>query len=369
MGQRASLLSVAPALASLAFAIAVVISAWRAPDKGFQAFLGHTVVHVDPGGIADRAGLREGDVIVEVDGRKVTSTLDYAFRVLRRAPGEHVALGVRRDGSRLDIALELGPSPPPWSALVATLLATAMLVLGLGARIARPDDIDARRFYRTTLFYAALYAGALSWTRLIVHPVLGLGFLVALFIAPAAARDLSLDFPHRAFPSGSGRLWRRIAYTAAAILSAGVAVAVTGAILSYLRGGDDRALGWVVICVAAQISTIPILAAIGLVTQVRAHRVAQGSLRAQLRWVIFGHALSALPVLLSVPIAVVDFDKFLIVRYQPFVVAVAVLWSLGYGLAVLRIRLADVDALIRSSLGYAVTTGAAVLVYLGVVLA
>jgi S1-C subfamily serine protease len=72
---------VLPALLSLAYAIAVVAVSWRAPEKGFKAFTGQRVIDVDEGGVAGVAGLREGDVIVSVDGEPIKSTLDYAFRV------------------------------------------------------------------------------------------------------------------------------------------------------------------------------------------------------------------------------------------------------------------------------------------------
>ncbi len=356
---------VVPPMVALAYAIAVVIAAWHAPDKGFQAFTGHRVVHVEDGGVAERAGLAEGDVIVAVDGTPISSTLDYAFRVLDRAPGETVVLGVTRAGAPHEVTLLLGRSPPPWSAVVATLLATVLLVLGLVARLGRPDDLDAQRFYRTSVIYAVVYVGALSWTRLIVHPVLGLGFLAALFCGPPIALHLSIDFPHRASPTRPK--WPRVSFALAIVLGVGCAIALAVAAVDPLTG--DRALRWAVVCIAAQIASIPIHTSAGLFAQVRAHRRATGVLRAQLRWLLFGHALGAIPVLAAVPIAIADLDKFLIVRYQPFVVAIAILWFCGYGLAVLRIRLADVDALIKSSLGYAVTTGAAVIVYLGVVLA
>ncbi len=101
MSGRASPWIVVPALLSLAYANAVVIAAWGAPDKGFHAFTGHRIihVHVEADGRAARAGLREGDVITAVDGVPVTSTLDYAFRVLRRPPGDVVTLQPRRSPS------------------------------------------------------------------------------------------------------------------------------------------------------------------------------------------------------------------------------------------------------------------------------
>ncbi|HEV7554720.1 MAG TPA: sigma 54-interacting transcriptional regulator, partial [Kofleriaceae bacterium] len=370
--RRTSPWVIVPAAVSLAYAIAVVVAAWRAPDKGFQAFIGHRVIHVETGGVADRAGLHEGDVIATIDGVAVASTFDYAARVLDRDPGETVVLGIDRPGGapeRISMTLVLEQSPPPWSALVATLLAAVLLVLGLVARIGRPVDVVARRFYRTTVIYAVVYVGALSWSRLLVHPVLGVSFLLALFIGPKLALDFAIDFPHRAVSDPIARRWRRISLAIAAALGATCATALGIAIADYASGGGDRALSWISACVALQIAIIPLHTVVGLWFQIRAHRSAQGEARAQLRWSIYGQALCAVPGVAAIPVAFVDLDRFLIVRYQPFVVAVAILWFVAYGFAVLRVRLADVDALIKSSLGYAVTTGAAATVYLAIVLA
>ncbi len=358
-----------PAALSLAYAIAVVVAAWRAPEKGFQAFTGQRIIHVESGGVAEVAGLREGDIIVAVDGVPIEGTLDYAFRVLPRSPGDAVTLGITRDGVRHEFSLTLGPAPPPWSALVATLLAAVLLVLGLIARIGRPDDIVAKQFYRTAVIFAVVYVGALSWTRLIVHPILAITFLTALFVGPKLALDLAIDFPHRTEGNPAARKWRRWAYAVAGVLGGACAISLAVAIADYIAGRGDRALSWVVGCVAVQIAFQPVHTAIGLVFQIRAHRSAHGATRAQLRWLLFGQGLLAVPTLASIPVAFVDLDRFLIVRYQPFIISVAVLWFFAYGFAVLRVRLADVDALIKSSLGYAVTTGAAITIYLGVVLA
>jgi len=388
---RASWWIVVPPALALAYAIAVVIAAWRAPDKGFAAFTGQRVVFVEDGGLADLAGLREGDVIVEADGTKVTGTLDYALRVLSRGEGETVRLVVERpttitamsakpDGSfrafdtrpstqHVPISITLDAPRIPWGALVASLLAAILLGFGLVARVSRPDDLDAKRFYRTAVIYALVYTGALSWTKLIIHPPLGLVFLVGLFLGPPLSLHLSIDFPHREANTARVRRWKRGSYTMSILLGTGCLIALGIAVSEYLAGRPDTALRYAVGMIAAQIALIPVHTSFGLISQIRAHRTASGALRAQLRWLLFAHALGGLPILVAVPIAIADLDRFLIYRYQPFVVAVAILWFVGYGLAVLRIRLADVDALIKSSLGYTITTGAAVLVYLGVVLA
>ncbi len=358
-----------PPAISLIYAIAVVVAAWTAPEKGFQAFVGQHVAIVDAGGPAEAAGLRAGDLITSADGVPITSTLDYAFRVLQREPNELVALGVRRNGADLSIPIRFGEAPPPWSAIIATLLATVLLVLGLIARIGRPDDPDARRFYRTAVVYAVFYVGALSWTRLIVHPLLGIGFLLAMFSAPAVGFSLSIDFPHRTSSNVAARRWRKGSYAASAILGA---VALSGLVLAttdYSSGGGDRGLTLMVAAVSIQLTIVIFQSSIGLWFQRRAHAGVSGTVRGQLRWVLFGQGLCLLPALGAIPFALGDLQTFLLEWYKPFVVAIAILWFVSYGMAVLRVRLADVDALIKSSLGYAAATGAAVVVYLLVILA
>ncbi|HEU0029653.1 MAG TPA: sigma 54-interacting transcriptional regulator [Kofleriaceae bacterium] len=357
-----------PAVLSLAYAIVVVLAAWRAPDKGFLAFIGHRVVHVEPGGVAAAAGLRTDDVIVGVDGAPITSTLDYSFRVLDRHAGERVVFDVRRGATQLAIPITLEPSPPPWSAIAATVLASVLLVLGLIARIGRPDDHDARRFYRTSIIYTLVYVGGLSWTRLIVHPVLASVFLLAMFAGPPIAFDLSTHFPQQ--PStATARRWRWFAYLTSAGLGLACAIATTLAVIDYRAGAGDRGLTGIMVCVAIEMLLIVVHAGVGVWFQRRGLATRTGPARAQLRWVVFGQALCALPALAALPFAFYDLEHFLLVGYQPFVIAIATLWFVSYGLAVLRVRLADVDALIRTSLGYAATTGVAIVVYLAVVLA
>lgn len=53
---------------------------------------------VQPGSAADRAGLRQGDVIVAADGEPVASFEALTARVSRHGPGEVVRLEVQREG-------------------------------------------------------------------------------------------------------------------------------------------------------------------------------------------------------------------------------------------------------------------------------
>ncbi|MEI2733259.1 MAG: trypsin-like peptidase domain-containing protein [Dermatophilaceae bacterium] len=67
---------------------------------------------VSPGGVtpnspAAAAGLRDGDVVVEFDGRKITTRDDLVVAIRAHSVGDTVHLKVDRDGQRLDLTMTL----------------------------------------------------------------------------------------------------------------------------------------------------------------------------------------------------------------------------------------------------------------------
>ena len=76
---------------------------------------GVLVDDVYAGGPAGRAGIRPGDVILDVDGREVVDERGLRFRVATLADGARVDVGVLRAGGResVPVALALPPEDPP----------------------------------------------------------------------------------------------------------------------------------------------------------------------------------------------------------------------------------------------------------------
>ena len=66
---------------------------------------------VFPGSPAEEAGLRDGDIVVAVDGQPVDADHDLATRILPHVPGDTVALSVVRDGRTVEISVTLGTLP------------------------------------------------------------------------------------------------------------------------------------------------------------------------------------------------------------------------------------------------------------------
>ncbi|WEV78098.1 trypsin-like peptidase domain-containing protein [Janibacter cremeus] len=62
---------------------------------------------VVPGGPADKAGIKPGDVIIEMDGRRVTDLDQLVVRIRAQAVGDKVTLKVLRDGDERELTMTL----------------------------------------------------------------------------------------------------------------------------------------------------------------------------------------------------------------------------------------------------------------------
>ena len=68
---------------------------------------GAYVSGVQPNTAAAEAGLKEGDVIVEIDDREIASSSELIGYVAGKRPGDQINVTVNRDGSEEDYALIL----------------------------------------------------------------------------------------------------------------------------------------------------------------------------------------------------------------------------------------------------------------------
>ncbi|MDH4050573.1 MAG: Do family serine endopeptidase [Rubrivivax sp.] len=69
---------------------------------------GALVAQVLPGSAAAKAGLKPGDVIVQMDGQSVATAGDVSSRVGQARPGDALSLGIWRDKEQRDVTVKLG---------------------------------------------------------------------------------------------------------------------------------------------------------------------------------------------------------------------------------------------------------------------
>jgi serine protease Do len=95
---------------------------------------GALVNAVEPDSPAGRAGLRPGDVITAIDGRRVETPRDLAAGVADVTPGRMATLAVLRDGAALEQRVEIGANPANRAAGKPGAPAQPALGLGLAPR-------------------------------------------------------------------------------------------------------------------------------------------------------------------------------------------------------------------------------------------
>ncbi len=82
-----------------------------AESFGMDSASGALIADLDPEGPAARAGLRAGDIVLEVDGEEVERSRNLPRLIGRVTPGNDAALTIMRDGERQDIAVTIGDWP------------------------------------------------------------------------------------------------------------------------------------------------------------------------------------------------------------------------------------------------------------------
>jgi len=198
------------------------------------------VLRVEPGFPADRAGLKEGDRVLEIDGESIVH-FERATRIFQHSAGKPLSLEIRRGGAVLEMsvvpeeregkgrvgiawnlaaeqALRKYPLPQAltqsvrWNWENAGLLFTTLgklLTHQISPRMmSGPIDIfkiSGQQFqegWTHFLLIMALVSLQLGVINLLPFPVLDGGHVLILFIEGAMRRDLSLKIKERVMQTG-----------------------------------------------------------------------------------------------------------------------------------------------------------------------
>ena len=80
--------------------------------RGGPAANGQSNDAVVPGGPADKAGIREGDIIVSVEGQAIDTEHPLDAVLSQFAPGQTISVTILRSGSQQKVSVTLGTRPP-----------------------------------------------------------------------------------------------------------------------------------------------------------------------------------------------------------------------------------------------------------------
>ena len=107
---------------------------------GLDRARGALVSGIEKGGPADGAGLKVGDVILGVNGKKVEQSVDLPRMIGEGRPGADVKLEIWREGKSRETAVKLGETPVEKVAAVEEAAKPSQL--GLTVRPISPTERD-----------------------------------------------------------------------------------------------------------------------------------------------------------------------------------------------------------------------------------
>src|SRR5262245_20317966 len=315
---------------------------------------------IAPGFAGDRAGVRKGDTLMSIDGQDMRNVADVTTTLHASDGTQGLMYVVKRAGAEVDLLVQLQPMPTVNGTLYYSLALIGILSIAVGTsvRLRRPNDPATLHFF----WLSVAFFGVLAFTPAGRYSHLDYFFEWADAVARLALPPLFLHFafvfPERPNPwakTDLGRAVIPVLYLPALLLGVGRVTLVAGGlhgaessvVLERLERLDYAYLG---VCLLG-----------GLLLMVRAlARLRSVTARRQLRWILWGSALGALPfvILYILPL--------LIGHAIPYAEYTAVLLGcipLAFASAIVRYRLMDIEVIVKKALVVAAVVMLLVVIY------
>lgn len=343
-------------LAAIALGIVAIsyASQLSLPAYGMSWRTSGLITSVHAGGPADCAGVKKGDILLELDGAARLDQRRFAQKIRSLEPGEPVVLVVSRANQRTSLTFVPGAMSPSLEGYVVYfVVAIAFWVVGLFVGIYQPRAFVAQLYFLFSI--SAAVALALSLDSLVMPDLAYVNALCTALVGPFLLH-FSILFPHgQEFPEAKRRLLWLIYLPAAPLIG----LEIFRHAMDYQV---DPAWDWIRNLLWLEVGVYLIAAILTFFLSYR--HASSPHLRRQLRVVNIGTFLGLTPFVILLILAVAT-------NFQAFDPRWLVLSTLGLPFyltwAILKYQFMDIDIIASRSLVYGVLSALLVGLFLLVV--
>ncbi len=311
--------------------LAAYVYELRQPNLGFTLTPGAIVVAMDPGGPADRAGMRHGDELLLLDGVSPHDMAAYGMARGSITPGQPVSVSVLREDGEVTLTLIARSRSVLLEGHVVSYLAAALFLL-LGAVVYLA--VWGAPLGRVYFLFMAACALVLACTVPMGSPGFSALQRLGLGLVPALAVHYALLFPHEQ-PLVR---WRKRLVVLMYLVSLGLA----STNIAFLLWGREQAFLWTYNLLMLNMVIGVLLSIAGLIWTEQQTKTDPAS--SAIREIVVGIALAVIPfaLLLSLDLA----TGFRLLDTRVLIVSVqGIPFALGY--AVLKGRWRHLDRLVH----------------------
>ena len=318
-------------------------------------------LHIEPDSPAARAGLRTGDVLLQIEGTPIPSAVAVPKALVAIGAWKKATYTFERNGVRAEADVYIGERAPEGAVYYQYVVGLAFLAIGIFVYFRRGAAYKARHFYLLCLASFVLFTFHYTGKLNNFDKVIYWGNVAAGVLAPTLFLHFALSFPRP-------RRWFRGPVAALVYLPA---LTILGVYLGLASGVlRVRAMSLVELNWAMDRIWMGFLAAtylIGAAAVSFAHRREEDAVvRQQLKWLRNGALFGVLPfTLLYVAPYVMGVVPGPFMKLAVFSLP---LMPLTWAYAVLRYRLMDVDVIFQQGYAYTLATLAVLGVAYGLIL-
>lgn len=323
---------------------------WIDEYKGVKAKESLFIVQIVQGGVTDKAGVKDGDMLVEINGKKFKDIKEAQWLINQAESGEVLTYTLIRGNEVLKISFQAYKFFN-LVLIVSFFLSLGFLIIGFVVGYSKPKEITSQIFFFLSMAFALSYSPGLDYFSgypwmivysYIVLKAIGGAFVNPLFIHFFITYPIKYEFKRR-------KLFLWIIY--------GVSIIVT--LLTF----------FITVNLPGFAFLSGIYMSIGFHYLIKSYRKSESEIiKKSFRVIIGGFILGFIGLTyLLVYTVFVKKATFLVspLWFAPFLLVLAIPVSFGY--SIFKYKILDTEFIIKKGLVFGILTSIIVLFYLGIV--